>query len=265
MNVTFWSRCVVAALAGLMLCSSIASAGTRDNSIIVVSTHPQDASSDGLCVYVKVAGKVMLFCAGGKADSLLQDLDAANLEPAPIEAVVFLTRHSDDLQGLTDLLNATTTPPKVYVSATAAQEILRQKLQAVVVSVKKPTSVLPGAWLLGPMHFENEGDTVFEQVLVVDRPDGLVVVVSCDNPGIIPVVDKVREVFGYRKIKVVAGGFHLQGASRNEIRETSLRLQQKGVQSLGLSSCVGNAALKILRQEWGDRVVSFDRGDSIDF
>ena len=260
-----WSRFGFVALFGLIACAATTVANASDESITVISGHDQDTSGDGLSIYITFNGKVVLLCAGGSPDTLLQDLDAKNLDLAPIEAVAFFNGRSDDLQGLTDLLSATAQRPKVYVSATAAQEILRQKLQADVVSVKKPTSMLPGAWLLGPMRFENEGETVFERVLVLDQPDGLVVIVSCENPGIVPVVDKVREIFGYRKVKILAGGFHLQASSKDEIREISLRLQQKGVESLALSSCTGNAALKIFRQEWGDRLLSFDRGDSIDF
>jgi 7,8-dihydropterin-6-yl-methyl-4-(beta-D-ribofuranosyl)aminobenzene 5'-phosphate synthase len=252
-------------LAVLFVCSSVAAAGVPNNSITVVSGHGQETSSDGLSIYVKFKGKAVLLCTGGKSDSLLQDLDAMDLDADLIEAVIFFDGHSDNLQDPPSLLSSTVKRPKIYVSATVPQELFQQDLQADVVSVRKPISVLPGAWLLGPIVFNDEGDAVFEQVLVLDQPDGLVVIVSCDNPGIIPLVDRVREVFGYRKIKVVAGGFHLQGRSKNEIREISLRLQQKGVKSLALSSCTGNAALKIFRQEWGDHNVSFDPGDTVGF
>ena len=265
MHSTFWSRYGAAALVALMLCSSIATAGASNNTIAVISGHNQDTSDDGLSIYVKFSNTVFLLCSSGTVGSLLHDLDAIHLDPAPIEAVVLFDGQSDDIQSLTGLLRATATPPKIYVSAAAARELSGHEIQAELVAVTKPTSVAPGAWLLGPMQFADEGNTVFEQMLVFDQPEGLIVVVGCDNPGIIPVVDKVRELFGFRKIKIVAGGFHLQGSSKSEIREISLRLQQKGVESLALSGCTGKAALKIFRLEWGDRVVSFDRGDSIDF
>ena len=66
-------------------------------------------------------------------------------------------------------------------------------------------------------------------------------------------------------IKLLAGGFHLRGISKKEIREISLNLQQKGVKGLALSQCTGDPALKIFREEWGDRVVSLDFGKTIRF
>lgn len=265
MNRNCWPRFGFVALVALMVCPSIAAVGVSDNSVTVVSGNNPDTSSDGLTIYVKFNGKVVLFCAGGATYSLPQYLEGMGLDPAPIEAVVLFDSHPSDFQGLPGVLKATARPPKVYVSAVAAQEIFRKDLQAEVVAVTKPTTVLPGAWLLGPAQLEHEGKTLAGHVLVLDQPDGLVVVVSCENPGIVPVVEKVREIFGYRKIKMFAGRFDLQGTSKTEIREISLRLQQKGVKTLALSSCTGNAALKIFRQEWGDRIVSFDPGDTVRF
>ena len=42
-------------------------------------------------------------------------------------------------------------------------------------------------------------------------------------------------------------------------------MQQMGIKELALSECTGEPALKIFREEWGDRVVSFDYGDTINF
>ena len=132
-------------------------------------------------------------------------------------------------------------------------------------AVLKPTRVLPDAWIVGPIELETKGRPLIEQALVLDQPDGLVVIVGCSHPEIIEVVQQVKEVFGHRRIKLVAGGVHLQKTPSDEIREISLKLQQKGVKSLALSNCTGAPAMRIFRQEWGDRVVSLDGGDTIEF
>jgi hypothetical protein len=36
-----------------------------------------------------------------------------------------------------------------------------------------------------------------------------------------------------------------------------------GVKGFALGGCTGDRALKIFRSEWGDRLVTFDRGDTI--
>jgi len=101
--------------------------------------------------------------------------------------------------------------------------------------------------------------------LVIDEPSGLVIIAGCTHPDIVSIAKEVKAVFGARKIKMVAGGFHFQAASRNEIKETSLGLQTMGINQLALSRCAGEPALKIFRKEWGVRLVSFNQGDTIRF
>ncbi len=270
MKSTRYRRVLYVVLAGLV-CSSVGAASPPDNSMTAVSSHPPGKSKaklfvkGGLSTYVKVNGKVILFDTGGKATPLLENLEKSGLDATLIEAIVLSHNEPNSVFGLTGLLNAAAEKPKVFAPATAARAIMEANPDALVVAVSKPTLVLPDAWLVGPIQLENEGVTFYEQALVLDRPDGLVVIVGCSHPGIAKVVQQVKEVFGHRRIKLVAGGFHLQKTSKDEIREISLSLQQKGVKSLALSNCTGDPAMKIFRQEWGDRVVSFDFGDTIRF
>lgn len=272
MRSTMYCRIWSAALTCLLICSLAGAASPPANSITVVSNHQMGKSKaelsakGGLSLYVKVNGKVILFDTGDEASPLLKNLEELGLDATPIDAVVFSHSQSDHIHGeLLDELSATEGKPKVYVPAPAGDEVLRQIPGANVVVVSKPTRVLPDAWLVGPMQLDAEGGSVVEQALVLDQPDGLVVIVGCTFPSVASVVQQVKEVFGFRRIKLVAGGFHLRATPKKEIREISLGLQQKGVKGLALSQCTGEAALKIFRQEWGARVVSLDFGNTIRF
>jgi len=218
-----------------------------------------------LSIYIDAAGRAVLFDTGGKDSPLLPHFVELGLDHSIIEAVVISHSDPEHTSGLPDVLRATALKPVVYVPAAAGEAISQRNPGATVVAVAKPTRVIPDAWLVGPIQVDIDGESVDEQALVLDRPDGLVVIVGCSHPGIADVVQQVKEVFGPRKIKLVAGGFHLRATSKTEIKEISLRLLQMGVKNLALSHCTGESALKIFRQEWGDRVVSFDLGDTIDF
>ncbi len=271
MKSTLWRRVSFTAFSGLLVCSSVGAADPTANSLTAVSSHPAGrskaelAAKGGLSTYVMVNGKVILFDTGYADSPLAQNLEELGLDASLIEAVVFSRNHLDHVDGLSDVLSATTKNPKIYVPAPAGEALSRQFPDAVVVPVSEPTGVFPDAWLVGPIHLDESGEAVAEQALVLDQPDGLVVIVGCSHPGIVSVVEQVKEFFGQRRIKLVAGGPHLLGTSKKEIREVSLRLQQMGVKDLALSNCTGEPALKIFRQEWGDRVVSLDRGDAILF
>jgi len=269
MKSTHYRRFLYVVLSALV-CSSVGAASPPDNSITAVTSHPPGKSKadlfvkGGLSTCMKVNGQVILFDTGGESTPLLENLEKSGLDATLIEAIVFSHNEPDSVFGLADLLDPAAEKPKVFALPTAARAIMETNPDALVVAVSKPSLVLPDTWLVGPIQLENDGVTFYEQALVLDRPDGLIVIVGCSHPGIAEVVQQVKEVFGHRRIKLVAGGFHLHKTSKDEIREISLSLQQKGVKSLALSNCTGDPAMKIFRQEWGDRVVSFDRGQTID-
>jgi 7,8-dihydropterin-6-yl-methyl-4-(beta-D-ribofuranosyl)aminobenzene 5'-phosphate synthase len=249
-----------------------AAANPPADSITVVSSHligkskAELAKKGGSSLYVKVNGKAILFDTGDGASPLLKNLEELSLDANLIDAVVYSHNQSDRVHGdVLDGLSATTETLKIYVPAPVGNAVLEQNSRANVVAVSKPTRVLLDAWLVGPMQFDSESGATVEQALVLDHPDGLVVIVGCSFPSVVSVVQQVKEVFGHRRIKLVAGGVHLRGTPKSEIRELSLGLQQKGVKGLALSQCTGEAALKIFRQEWGDRVVSLEFGSTIRF
>jgi len=259
----FW----ILAIAVMAVCSASKAA----NRITVVTSHSPGkskaelASKGYLSAWVQVNGKAILCDTGKQSNPLPQKLDELGLEVNLIDAVVFTHNQLEGVPDLSDVLISTEKPKKVFVPAPLGSPSVFQNLNAKIVEVSEPTGVLTDAWLVGPMKIEHKDGTTAEQVLVLDKPDGLVVIVGCSHPGVVSVVKKVREVFGARKIKLVAGGFHLQATSKNDIKEISLGLQRMGIDSLALSSCTGEAALKIFRKEWGHRVLSFDQGDTITY
>jgi len=255
----------------VLLISSAGMADPPTNSLTVASSHPSSKSKTELTprgylsTCVRVEAGVILFDTGSESPPLLTGLVELGLDQALIDAVVLSHDDPEHFHGLSDVLKATAMKPKVFVPPAAAEAVSTQNPGATVVAVAKPTRVLPDAWLVGPITVEFEGETSSAQALVLDQPDGLVVIVGCTNPAVASIVEEVKEVFGHRRINLVAGGIHLRGSKRNAIKEVSLRMQQMGVKRLALSGCTGEPALKIFRQEWGDRVVSLDFGNTIGF
>jgi 7,8-dihydropterin-6-yl-methyl-4-(beta-D-ribofuranosyl)aminobenzene 5'-phosphate synthase len=254
-----------------MVASVISAVGEAATSITVVTSHSPgksnaEVSAKGyLSTYIEIDGRAILFDTGKGLVSLRQKLDGLGLEVAAIEAVVFSHNDLASVRDLSELFISADRQKKVYVPSPMRNADVLQNLDAKVVEVFEPVGVLPDAWLVGPMSLESGDSTTVEQLLVLDRPEGLVVIVGCSHPGVVSVVKQVREVFGARKIKLVAGGFHLQATSKADIKEISLGLQRMGIDALALSSCTGETALKIFRKEWRGRVVSFDSGDTIRF
>lgn len=268
MKSSLWFRISYSILAALLV-SSIGAAQSPTNSVTVANSHPSSkAKADippkgELSVFVKVEAGVILFDTGSPTTPLLPKLVKLDLDPTLTNAVVLSHDDPGHYHGLTDLLNTTALKAKIYVPPSAGEAVSKQVPGANVVPVSKPTRVLPDAWLVGPISVDFEGEISVAQALVLDEPDGLVVIVGCTNPAVASIIEEVKEVFGHRRIKLIAGGIHLRGTKRNDIREISLKMQQMGVKGLALSECTGEPALKIFREEWGDRLASFDFGNTI--
>lgn len=86
-----------------------------------------------------------------------------------------------------------------------------------------------------------------EIIMIIDSPQGLVVVVGCSHPGILNIIDSVAQRFG-RPIYALIGGIHLFDAS-NERREVVVNeLIDRAIPLLGVSHCTGEKASKMLEK-----------------
>ena len=94
-----------------------------------------------------------------------------------------------------------------------------------------------GEWI--PDHFDDE------ICLVLDRPDGLVVIVGCSHPGILNILTSVQERF-QRPVCAVFGGTHLVEANSERIEKTLDEMKKMGVALIGFNHCSGEELQKIL-------------------
>ena len=155
--------------------------------------------------------------------------------------------------------------PPVFVAATARDGINQQFPRAEVIAVSGPKKISQGVWLTGPLEIEFLGASLSEQALVLENPDGLHVIVGCSHPGIVAIVERVREMFPERPIAFVGGGFHLISTDQEETRRIAYDLQRLGVRKIGPSHCTGGPAVEIFRDRWGENFVNFDLGDTYRF
>lgn len=121
----------------------------------------------------------------------------------------------------------------------------------------------PGVWLVSgfdrvhPIEqpnprfvLEQDGQRVVdpfcdEICMVIDSPQGLVLIVGCSHPGILNMVDTIRSRFP-KPIHMLIGGIHLFDVS-SERRDAVIRdLIERSIPRLGASHCTGDEASRIL-------------------
>jgi 7,8-dihydropterin-6-yl-methyl-4-(beta-D-ribofuranosyl)aminobenzene 5'-phosphate synthase len=240
------------------------------NSITVIYNHEGAAAGElvkrgGFSAFVRLGDRSMLFDAGGEASVILENLHSLGLQKIELEALVISHNHWDHVFGLPGVMSGTRNTHPVYVAASAADGIKQQFPRAEVIAVDGPKKIAPEVWVTGPLDTDFMGAPLSEQALVLENPDGLHVVVGCSHPGIVTIVERVREMFPDTPIAFVGGGFHLRSTGEGEIRKIADALKRLRVQRIGPSHCTGGPAVEIFRNRWGENFVSFDLGDSYRF
>lgn len=86
-----------------------------------------------------------------------------------------------------------------------------------------------------------------EVCLVLEREKGLVMIVGCSHPGILNMIESVRERFG-KPVYAVFGGSHLVEADEGRLAETMRLLKDMGIARAGFNHCTGDAAQNRLSQ-----------------
>jgi 7,8-dihydropterin-6-yl-methyl-4-(beta-D-ribofuranosyl)aminobenzene 5'-phosphate synthase len=240
------------------------------NSITVLYNHEGAAAGElvkrgGFSAFVRLEDRSLVFDAGGEASVILENLHTLDLADSELEALVISHNHWDHVFGLPGVISGVRNHPRVFVPASAADGIKQQYPRAEVIAVDGPMKIASKVWVSGPLEIDFLGAPLSEQALVLEHPDGLHVVVGCSHPGIVAIVERVREMFPTTPIAFVGGGFHLRSTGEEEIRKIADALERLGVQKIGPSHCTGRLAVEIFRDRWGENFVSFDLGDTYRF
>ncbi|MDE5719103.1 MAG: MBL fold metallo-hydrolase [Lachnospiraceae bacterium] len=108
-----------------------------------------------------------------------------------------------------------------------------------------------------------EDDFPDEVCLVIEDPKGLIVIAGCSHPGILNMIESVRERFG-QTVYAVFGGSHLVEADEPRLAETMKMLGDMGIGMAGFNHCTGDMAQERLRTgESGTVYTHLKTGDCI--
>lgn len=241
------------------------------NRITVVYNHSRgDAASElqpggGFSALVELDGRVILFDAGGQADTLLNNLHALDKDPSRIEAVVISHNHWDHVYGLPGIISLAGDRVKIYVPGSSQESIVQQNPRGSIIAVEDPVEIMPKVHVIGPIKLEYRGTMFEEQALVLEDEAGLIVLVGCSHPSIVEIVRRIKRLLEDKMILLVAGGFHLRSTPADEVSEIAAKLREAGVELIAPTHCTGERATATFREKWGENFVTFNLGDSFSF
>lgn len=243
----------------------------------------------GFAALVEADGKKVLVDTGAHPQTVLQNARDMQIDLSDVPEVVLTHFHEDHTGGLMTLrTELKTRNPTALADAHVATGLFysrpgeggregngmiarRAQFEATggrFIVHDGMGEILPGVWLTGPVprkfperNWSGSGkvqtpaglveDTVpDDQSLIIETPEGLVVVTGCGHAGIVNILTDVKARFN-RPVITVVGGLHLFAATDRQVDWTGDQLKGFGVRYLVGAHCTGIESLYRLRQRLG--------------
>ena len=103
-----------------------------------------------------------------------------------------------------------------------------------------------------------------DQALIIKTPKGLVIVLGCAHHGLINTLIRAREITGVENIYMVVGGTHLLRAKKEQLSHTFSKLEEFGIERIGVSHCTGMPAAAAAFQKFRDNFFFNNAGTVIE-
>ncbi len=145
------------------------------------------------------------------------------------------------------------------------------------------SSIFPGVYISGAIprnsNFEDTGGKfkmmldgemqddplVDDSALIIDHPEGLIIVSGCAHAGVINIIGHARQQTGKSQVLAFIGGTHLITASQERIDNTISALDSFSISKIIVSHCTGFYAAARLYNALGARVIKGETGMRFEF
>jgi 7,8-dihydropterin-6-yl-methyl-4-(beta-D-ribofuranosyl)aminobenzene 5'-phosphate synthase len=247
----------------------------------------------GYAALVEYGGKRILFDTGNNPDILAQNARAKGIDLSKLDFVVMSHRHGDHMGGMAYLLSVNpnvkiyapkegfgvyggdlpstfyrkdaSLPPEQRYYDGAPPETMRFGAAwpgANFQLVDRTTEIAPGLHLIALVSDKPGTLELRELSLVLDTPDGMVIVVGCSHPGIDKIVEAAAKI--NPRIHLIAGGFHLVVAKDDEIDKIAATLRDTfKVGYVAPGHCTGEPTFAALRKAFGERYLYAGLGTTL--
>jgi len=209
----------------------------------------------GFSCVIRGTEKTILFDTGGDGSILLTNMEELGINPKEIDLVVLSHIHGDHVGGLPSFLEKN---PEVVVylpeSFPRGFKDGVKKYRAKIVEVQGSLKICRGVYSTGEL-----GTWIKEQSLLIHTEKGLIVITGCAHPGIVKIVNKVKDL-AEDDVLLVMGGFHLGGESKGEIENIVSSFRKLGVSYVGPCHCSGDAARQLFKEEYGENFINVGVG-----
>ena len=244
----------------------------------------------GFSALVEADGHRLLVDTGFRPETVLQNARELHIDLSDVQEVILTHNHGDHVGGLMTLrrefmkknpaaLSVAHVAKGIFYSRPSPQGednqmiVIRKEYEATggkFIEHADAVEIFPGAWLSGPVprkyperNWSVKGkvqtpegglveDTIPEdQSLVLNTPQGLVIVTGCGHAGIVNILTYTTAKYADRPVYGVVGGLHLFPAKDEQVDWTGDEFKQFKVANLLGAHCTGIEAVYRLRDRAG--------------
>jgi 7,8-dihydropterin-6-yl-methyl-4-(beta-D-ribofuranosyl)aminobenzene 5'-phosphate synthase len=240
----------------------------------------------GFSALVEADGHRILLDTGAHPDTVLQNARDLHIDLSDVKEVILTHNHWDHVSGLISLrkemmkknpsaLSVAHVATGIFYSRPTPQGednqmiAFKKEYEATggrFIEHEGAAELFPGAWLTGPVprkypehNWSSTGkvqtpaglveDTIPEdQSLVLNTPEGLVVLTGCGHAGIVNILTFARTEFPNEPVEAVVGGLHLFQATDEQLNWTADKLKDFKVANLIGAHCTGIEAVYRIRE-----------------
>lgn len=210
-------------------------------------------------------GEDVLFDAGEKGEGLLNNMTRMGVDVGLIKNIVISHDHWDHTGGLWDILRQRQ-DMRVFACPGFSAEF-KQKVRLTgnhLIEQEGFAQISGNVYTTGEIFGEYKGEDISEQALVVDTRKGLTVITGCAHPGIVVVMDRVREQFSGKLFYAVLGGFHLMNKHPRNMHAILNMFKDFGVQRAGPTHCSGVETEEVFKKKYGKNFITMKVGEVVD-
>lgn len=207
----------------------------------------------------------ILFDTGEAAEPLFYNLNRLGCDLDRIEAVVISHDHWDHTGGLEELLNKRP-GLKVYACSGFSQEFKNMvgQLDGKLRESETFLDINDEITVTGEISGKYKGWYIPEQALIVKTKTGISLITGCSHPGIVVMIQKVKEKFPQHPILTVLGGFHLMDKDENTIQSIVQSMKDMKVENVGPTHCTGQAAQMVFKKSYGKHYIEISAGKTVE-
>ncbi|MBN2894440.1 MAG: MBL fold metallo-hydrolase [Campylobacterales bacterium] len=204
----------------------------------------------GFSCLVQTPQQTTLFDTGSNGRVLLEHMRLLGIEPCTIDTLVLSHHHWDHTGGIDSIMELNPKLHLIVPTSLSKRWINDLKSQCRTLSVcdVQYQKLGHGLATTGVMR---TGDTP-EQALMIETPDGVVLLTGCAHAGIVAVAQRAIEMSG-REIVLLIGGFHLIDQTSAELEAVIEELSQMPIHCFCPTHCSGPEAIALFERRLGSR------------